>query len=126
MLTGRLVRAVRDILAEYSEFNIMDLLTEASNLSTQRAALQPPQYTQRAQQIRARAESIITRTKIENYPADLRKFVKESQYSSALPGYIANVLLNGFPDNRDVAISSSEVGLYTQLANTLLRESLGP
>jgi hypothetical protein len=115
-------RARKDILTEYSEFRIMELLNEAANLATQRANLTPAQYIQRAQQIRERAATIINQTKIERYPDDLRNIVKQSQYSSALPAEIAQVLLNGFPDYKETAISSSEVGLYVQLANTLRTE----
>jgi hypothetical protein len=124
MLAGRLIRVITDILGEYSEFRIIEQLGAASTLSTQRAQLQIQQYTQQAQQLRQWAQTIIDQTKVGKYPDDIRKFLKDSNYSSALPESIARVVMYGFPDDKNLAISSSELGLYLQLANTL-RSELG-
>jgi hypothetical protein len=98
----------------------MEHLGVASTLSSQRAQLPNPQYVQQARQLREWAQTVINQTKVERYPDDLRKFLKDSSYSSALPEHIAKVIRNGFPGDKTIAISSSELGLYVQLANTLI------
>lgn len=119
MLAGRLVRAAKDILTEYSEFGIVQFLEEASLLSAQRGQLPENQYIQRATSIRQKAANIIERTRISIYPNNMRKYLKESEYASALPEHIGTILLRGFPDDRNRAISSPEVNIYLQLVNTL-------
>src|SRR5271170_5126169 len=122
MLAGRLIQAINDILGEYSEFRIIAQLEAASNLSSQRAQLPPTQYIQQARQLRDWAQSVIDRSKVDKYPYDLQRFINESKYSSALPEHIAKIILAGFPDDLHRTISSSELGLYLQLARTLQSE----
>lgn len=122
MLTDRLIRAARDILEEYTEFRIIEQLGVASTLSAQRAQLNIQQYTQQARQLREWGQRIINQTKVEKYPDDLRKFLKVSNYSSAFRKYIAEIVITGFLDDKNFAISSSELSLYIQLANTLQSE----
>lgn len=122
MLAGRLIDIAKDILDEYSQFKIIQHLETASNLSATRGQINEPQYAQQARQLREWAQTVINRTKIEKYPSDLLKFLKESNYSSALPERLARLVMNGFPDNKTAAISSSELSIYIQLANTLRAE----
>jgi hypothetical protein len=122
MLAGRLIRAARDILGEYGKFRIIERLNHASTLSANRGGPQAQQYPQQARDLRAWAQSVLDQSVIETYPDDLQMFLKNSDYSTALPASIARVVLAGFPDNMNLAMSSSEIGLYTQLANTLLSE----
>jgi hypothetical protein len=124
MLAGRLVRAASDILNEYSEFKLVELLNEASTLAEQRGQLLVGVYIEKARSIRQRAESIMHQTKIERYPNDLREFLKGSKYSTALPEFVARILLQGFPDDMNQSIHSSEVKIYVKLVNTL-RSELG-
>ncbi len=49
-------------------------------------------------------------------------FIKDSGYSSALPERIARIVESGFPDSKTAAISSAELSIYIQLANTLVSE----
>jgi hypothetical protein len=124
MLAGRLIRAAKDILSEYSHFTISQKLGEASNLATRRADLNDQQYLNFAGQLRAWAQSVIDQTKIEKYPSDLLKFLKDSQYSSALPERAATIVLQSFPDDKNRAILSPELNLYIQQVNNL-RSELG-
>ncbi len=43
MLAGRLIRAARDVLDEYSKFGIVQRLNAASNLCDTKSAIQDPQ-----------------------------------------------------------------------------------
>ncbi len=124
MLAGRLIRAVRNILGEYSTFKIIEQLNLAVTASAQRTQSQGTQYLQQARQLRQWAKTVIEQSKIEIYPDDIRKFLNDSNYSSALPSSIARVVFNGFPDDKNLAISSSEIELYVNLASTL-RSELG-
>jgi hypothetical protein len=117
MLAGRLIRAARDILGEYSKFKIIDQLNVAISLSAQRADAQNRAYIEQARQLRQWAQTVMDQSLVEKYPNDLRIFLENSNYSTALPASIARVVLAGFPDDMRLAMSSSEVGLYAQLAN---------
>jgi hypothetical protein len=123
MLAGRLIRAARDILGEYSRFKIIDRLTLAASVSAQRTGGQNNAYTEQARQLRQWAQSVIDQSLIDKYPEDLRIFLDNSNYAAALPASIARVVLAGFPDDIRLGMSSSEVGLYAQLA-TILRSEL--
>jgi hypothetical protein len=122
MLAGRLIRAAKDILSEYSRFTINEKLSEASNLSGRRAQMTDQDYINQARQLRQWAQSVIDQTKIEKYPSDLLAFLKESQYSSALPGRIATIVLQSFPDDKNRAILSPELNLYIQQVHNLRNE----
>jgi hypothetical protein len=124
MLAGRLIRAASDILGEYSKFKIVEELNVALSLSAQRTDPQNQAYIEQARQLRLWAQSVIDQSLIEKYPDDLRVFLKNSNYSTALPASIARVVLAGFPDDMRLAMSSSEVGLYVQLAHSLRSELL--
>jgi hypothetical protein len=123
MLAGRLIRVAKDILGEYSQFQIIEQLTAASNLSSRRGQPQP-QYVQQARSLRDWARKVMNETKIEKYPQDILKFIKESKYSSALPEHLARLVMNGLPDDPNIATASSEFNLYVQLAASL-RSELG-
>jgi hypothetical protein len=122
MLAGRLLQVVRDILAEYSSFKIVEQLSATANLSVNRGQLNPHQYNQQAQTLRAWAQTIIDQSKLAKYPDDLRKFLEESRYASALPEHIARLVLNGLPSDKDRAISSPELNIYIEFANILRGE----
>jgi hypothetical protein len=124
MLAGRLIRAAKDILGEYARFNIGERLPAALNLATRRAQMSDQEYINQAHQLRQWAQSVIDQTKIEKYPFDLLTFLKESQYSSALPERIATIVLRSFPDDKNAAILSPELNLYIQQVNNL-RSELG-
>jgi hypothetical protein len=122
MLAGRLIRAAKDILGEYHHFTIDDKLNEASNLSARRGQMPDLEYINQARNLRQWAKSVIDQTKIEKYPSDLLTFLKESQYSSALPERIARIVSQSFPDDKNRAILSPELNLYIQLVRNLLTE----
>jgi hypothetical protein len=124
MLAGRLIRAAKDILSEYARFNVGERLPAALNLATRRAQMSDQEYINQARQLREWAQSVIDQTKIEKYPFDLLTFLKESQYSSALPERIATIVLRSFPDDKNAAILSPELNLYIQQVNNL-RSELG-
>jgi len=120
MLSGRLIRVARDVLEDYSHFGVIERLNAASVLSAQRT--NPAHYIQNAVQLRAWAQTVIKGSKIEKYPKYLIDFLNHGAYKSALPASIASVILNGFPDDPNLAMSSGEVNLYIQLANRLSGE----
>jgi hypothetical protein len=122
MLAGRLIRVAKDILGEYSRFQLNEQLQAASALSARRANVQDQAYLEQAHQLREWAQSVINQTKIEKYPSDLLKFLKESKYAPALPERLARIVLNGFPNEKNAAISSPELGIYIQEANALQGE----
>lgn len=122
MLAGRLIRAAKDILSEYSRFTISEKLNEASNLSARRGEMNDQQYINQARQLRRWAQTVIEQSKIEMYPSDLLTFLKDSQYSSALPQRVATIVLQSFPDDKNRAILSPELNLYIQQVNNLRHE----
>lgn len=75
MLPGRLVRAASDILAEYDKFKISELLSTAAATSGQREQISDGQYVQTASDIRRQAGAIISTSRVEQYPQDLRVLV---------------------------------------------------
>ena len=97
MLAGRLIRVAKDILDEYSRFQISERLQTASSISANRGSTTDTQYITQARQLREWAQSVINQTKIEKYPSDLLAFLKNSKYAVALPEYIARVIASGFP-----------------------------
>lgn len=122
MLAGRLIRAAKDILDEYSRFKISERLQSASNISASRANTQDARYVPQVQELRQWAQSVIDQTKIEKYPSDLLAFLKKSKYATALPAHVARIVISGFPDEKSLAISSSELGIYIQQVDTLRAE----
>lgn len=112
----------KDILREYSEFNIFGQLNTGISISSQRGAQQAEQYVRSARQFRAWAQDTITRSNIENYPNDIKQILVKSVYHSVFPAEIAKIVLSGFPDDPHLAISSSELNLYQQLAKTMCAE----
>jgi hypothetical protein len=121
MLVGRLIRISKDIVAEYTTFKISEKLAEAQNVSTQRTNANN-RYAQQARDLRAWARGVLATSKFNKYPDDLQRLLKASNYSSALPSNIAQVILAGFPDDANLAISSSELGLYVNLVNVTRNE----
>jgi hypothetical protein len=95
-------------------------LNAAAALSAQRA--NPAHYIQNAVQLRAWAQTVVEGSKIGKYPKYLIDFLNHGAYKSALPASIASVILNGFPDDPNLAMSSGEVNIYIQLANRLFSE----
>lgn len=122
MLAGRLIRSAKDILDEYSRFKISEQLAAAANLSSRRGSLEGQQYITQARQLRQWAQAVIEQTKIGMYPSDLLTFLKDSQYSPALPERIATVILQSFPDDVTRAILSPELNLYIQQVQNLRNE----
>jgi len=122
MLAGRLIRAAKDIVGEYSRFTISEKLKEALSLSTGRGQMNDQQYINHARQLRQWAQAVMEQTKIEMYPSDLLTFLKDSQYSEALPQRVATVVLQSFPDDKNRAILSPELSLYIQQVNNLQHE----
>jgi hypothetical protein len=116
MLAGRLVRIADDIIREYAAFKVSEKLAEAQNVSTQRTP-NNNRYVQQARDLRVWAQDVLSTSKFNNYPEDLQKLLKASNYATALPSNVAQVILAGFPDDPNLAISSSEVGLYLNLVN---------
>jgi hypothetical protein len=119
MITSRLVRAARDIVAEYNRLQIMQHLNAALALSSNRTN---PPYAQQANNMRTWAQQVIDQTIVEKYPDDLKDFLKASERALALPGHIARVLLVGYPDNPGHALTTSEVHQLIQLANEFVNE----
>jgi hypothetical protein len=107
---------------EYNNSQIMNLLAEAVAISTTRPTTPENTYVQQASRIRTRAQQIIAGSIFREYPDELRKFVSDSQYAIALPSRIATVLLNGFPDVKQGAISSGELQIYQTTAQNFLSE----
>jgi hypothetical protein len=119
MLAGRLVQTAKGVLEEYSRFQIIAQLKAAATLSASRAN-DPQSYIRTVPGMRAWAQTIINQSVVEKYPDDLQDLLKKSRYAPALPERIARIVLNGFPDDPSLAISSSEVNFIIQLANTLV------
>ena len=110
MLAERLSRIVNDILKEYDNLRVTELLSDAAALAGGRANIQNAEYSQLAQEIRARALAIQEQSRIRNlYSNELRDFILESEYASALPENLASTLITGFPNNKAGGSSSPEL-----------------
>jgi hypothetical protein len=122
MLAGRLFGLATDILREYDEFHVIQHLNEAIAISSQRTGAQAQQYSENARKLRTWAQDVIARGHLASYPIDIQKTLAESKYAMGLPSNIAKVILAGFPDDINKAISSAELRLYLDLATTTKAE----
>jgi hypothetical protein len=97
-------------------------LQEGITLSTNRNQIPDQNYIQQAHQIRQKAQLILDGSLVAEYPPEIRQFVTDSQYAVGLPKRIAPILLHGFPENKLAAISSNELQMYLNTAQTLRSE----
>lgn len=125
MLANRMIKIAEDIQEDFSQFNIIALLAEAAALSEQRPNLNPQQYRQQIAVVRQKADEIIKKTKFRNYPPDLLDTINESNLRSLLPATVAQLLVDGFPETKDAAISSAELHMFRNEATTALGQING-
>lgn len=113
-------KIAEDIRNEYQRFNISGLLSEAAQLSGNRPSLNLQQYRTQAAALKDKAQRIIAETVFRTYPLDLFGLISQSEFSSVLPATIAKMIVSGFPDNKEAAISSAELQMYANQAQTML------
>lgn len=125
MLANRMIRIAEDIRREFQQFNIPQLLNEAATLAANRPNLNPQQYQAQSTSLKARAQTIISNTVFRTYPLDLLGLISQSEFSSVLPANLGKLIITGFPDNKDAAISSAEIQMYGNQAQTMLGQLAG-
>lgn len=119
MLAGHLVTIASTIRNEYSNFNIINLITEAIGASANRST-NPTGYNSFVKKVRGVSEQIRRDTAMRIYPLELQRYLLESEVSAYLPENIAAMLIAGFPDNKEFATSSGELGMYKEGAQKLV------
>jgi hypothetical protein len=125
MIASRLVAIARDIYDEYQRFDLTALLREASNLSSNRPNLNAKQYKLQSDGLKEKAQAVLDQTIFRTYPLDTMKLLAGSELSSILPNTIANLIIAGFPDRKENAISSAELNMYLTEAQQLLAQING-
>lgn len=117
MLAGQLVFVAKTILNEYDEFKIIILLQKAHKLSAERASLSNSAYEEQSKSIISQCNSVIHDTLIPKLPSEISTNLIDSDISAFLPHKIAEMLIAGFPRQKEGAISSGEISMYINGAN---------
>jgi hypothetical protein len=120
MLANRLVKIAEDLQNEYHQFQLIQLLTAAIQLATDRPNLNATQYDTRRKDLRAKAEKIIAGTVFRTYPLDMLTLLSASDLFSILPANQAKLIITGFPQNMNLAISSAELQMALNQAQYVL------
>jgi hypothetical protein len=122
MHASRLVRVARDILNEYENLKLITLLREAATFAQQRPSMNDSGYATGARQFRERANSVISASRFRMYPIELRDLLSKSAYAPALPERLAAIVRDGFPDDKNAAISSAELNMAAAFAERTAHE----
>lgn len=109
MLAGELYAQVRRVLEAYSSHGVLQSLTTAVNLAAERANMQPHVYQVRATEMRRWAEGVIAASSQIYLSASTKRALDRSEFAPFLPASLARTVLAGFPDNKNLAISSPEM-----------------
>lgn len=125
MLANRLIRIAEDIQREYDNFALPQLLLEAVAHAASRPNLTAQQYQNRSKELKDKAQRIIANTIFRTYPLDLLRLIAQSEISSVLPANLAKLIVAGFPENKDAAISSAELQMYVSQAQVTLGQIAG-
>lgn len=125
MLANRMIRIAEDIRREFQQFNIPGLLNEAVQVAANRPGLNQPDYNNRTTNLKKQAQKIISDTVFRTYPLDLLNLISQSEFSSVLPANLAKLIITGFPESKDAAISSAELQMYANQAQAMLGQLNG-
>jgi len=110
MLAGQLLAIAEDMIGDYDRLGILSAMEIGANLAAERPNLSEQQFHDRATDLRANAEKILSQTILRTYPIGLKRALNHSGYSQSLPDAIAKTLLAGFGKRRkDASISSAEL-----------------
>lgn len=120
-----MIRIAEDIQREFQQFDLINFLNEAVRLASERPNLNPTQYRDRSAQLKKRAQTVISDTIFRTYPLDLMTLISQSEFSSVLPANLAKVVISGFPENKEAAISSAELQMYLNQAQSTLGQVVG-
>jgi hypothetical protein len=125
MIASRLVTIAKDLAEEYQRFGLTELLQHASQVSANRPNLNQGQYSNAVGELKRRARDILEQNVFRTYPLDTLRLLSNSDISSILPTTIANLIIGGFPDRKEAAISSAEINMYLSEAHNLLGQING-
>ena len=121
MQASRMIRVAKDLLDDYTKFKVADFLQEAIGVASVRGA-DKNAYRTRSGALKVAAQQIIRGTILNKYPHDLKNIVALSEYAAATPERLATIVLNGFPNDPNLAISSSELQVFARIASALQSE----
>jgi uncharacterized protein (DUF433 family) len=113
-----MIRVAKDLLDDYSSLKLVEFIQEAISIATARGA-DKNAYRNRSRVLKETAGKIIRDTILNKYPQDLKDIVAASDYAAATPARLATIVLNGFPSDPNLAISSSELQVLAQIAAEL-------
>jgi hypothetical protein len=120
MIASRLVTIAKDIVGEYARFGLIELLQQASALSSRRPNLNDAQYGAALNELKTKARDVLNQNVFRTYPIEILKLLSSSEIHSILPSTIANMLIAGFPNRKEGAISSAEINMHIGEAQRIL------
>ena len=120
MLASRVLKVAEDILADYKELNVSELLQTALQVSSR--ALQGSPFTTASQQIKVGGEKIISSTRLKNYPQHMRSYLQKSAFGLVIPENIGRFLVGGFQGDINATPYTPEVQHINNAYNTCLAD----
>jgi len=75
MHSSRIVRIAGDLVKEYQDLKVFELIDRAIHLAVHKSEMTDPQYAQRLKELRDAAHVVTNSTRFRLYPDDLQRFV---------------------------------------------------
>ena len=111
MLASRILRAAEDVLKDYQELKVSELLQQAMQCASRQ--LPAGQFTNAAQQVSKGGEKLRDQSRLRLYPQQMAEYLRESGYGPALPENIGRFLTAGFRGDPSTIPQTPEVqGVY--------------
>ncbi|QQM04515.1 hypothetical protein I8G32_03073 [Rhodopseudomonas palustris] len=125
MIASQLVSIAQDLQQEYERFGLVDLLQSAIQISSDRPNVNNSTYRDITGSLKDRARAVLEQSVFRTYPLDTLKLLSNSEISSILPSTIANMIIGGFPNRKESAISSAELNMYLVEVKSILNQIAG-
>lgn len=122
MIISRLIRVISDIVDDYNNYNIIDLLTQFHHICATRGQINQNSYKNSINDFRSKSKIILETAKTNDLSSPEFQFFNTSKYRVSMPTFIANLILTGAIDNKDLMMMSTEAKIYLDQATVFLRE----
>ena len=120
MLSGELAKFLADIIQDYNQLEIRQLLVETITVLQNRNPKDIGSYLKQSQSIRERANNIIENNNTSLYPDTVKNLILSGPYESIYPSKIARIIIASVQDSFSNAAASGELTIYTNMIDEAL------
>ena len=118
MLTSELGSAFTAIKEDYEGYKVVNLLKSAVDLLASKGKINEESYAKSADQILIKAKELGEHNIYQFQSDRLKDLISRSKYARAAPSVISSVMLNGINTSANFGMSSSEMTLFLDRAQS--------